>query len=81
MRLDLSLRRSTMYVENVEQAEIAPFLAQTFELQGTSIKMDSLKPSLATTSNSFIKGAFGRDLMRQTKALRLNFKTMEIRLE
>ncbi|MEY4926505.1 MAG: hypothetical protein RI894_941, partial [Bacteroidota bacterium] len=26
-------------------------------------------------------GAFGRDLMRKTKALRINFKTMEMRLE
>ena len=84
MRLDLSLRRSTLHTEkNTEAAEATEtaFIAQQFDINGTTVKMDSLKPSPTPKQNTFIKGAFGRDLMRQAKALRINFKTMEIRLE
>jgi hypothetical protein len=89
MRLDLALRRSTLHTENMQNGGKnekdttvqSLFLQQNFEINGVEVRMDSLQATAAPKINTFIKGAFGRDLMRKTKALRINFKTMEMRLE
>jgi Aspartyl protease len=80
MRLDLSLRRSTLHVDSNTPIDPLLYFNRQFEIGSQTIKMDSLKPTAAKNS-VFIKGAFGRDLMRQAKALRINFQTMQIALE
>lgn len=80
MLLDLSLRRSALALKDTQNIG-GTYQSRAFLIGKQTVKMDSLRTTLSGTRPNFWQGTFGRDLIHQVKALRINFKTMQVDLE